>query len=155
MDFKTLEPEIEKIAAAQKASVAAAAPTASAPAASDTAKPSEEKEEKLPPITIDDVAKVELKVGEVIACERVKKSEKLLHETVKFGDEVRSICSGIAKQYAPEDLIGKKFLFITNLPPRKMCGIVSEGMILAAEDQDGKISLLSPERDVESGSIVG
>ena len=155
LDFKTLEPEIEKIAAAQKASVAAAAPTASAPAASDTAKPSEEKEEKLPPITIDDVAKVELKVGEVIACERVKKSEKLLHETVKFGDEVRSICSGIAKQYAPEDLIGKKFLFITNLPPRKMCGIVSEGMILAAEDQDGKISLLSPERDVESGSIVG
>lgn len=155
LDFKTLEPEIEKIAAAQKASVAAAAPTASAPAASDTAKPSEEKEEKLPPITIDDVAKVELKVGEVIACERVKKSEKLLHETVKFGTEVRSICSGIAKQYAPEDLIGKKFLFITNLPPRKMCGIVSEGMILAAEDQDGKISLLSPERDVESGSIVG
>ena len=152
LDFKTLEPEIEKISAAQMAAAQAAA------GQEKSAKPEEkgaEEKEKTPLATIDDVAKVELKVGEVIACERVEKSKKLLHETVKFGDEVRSVCSGIAAQYAPEDLIGKKFVFITNLPPRKRCGIVSEGMILAAEDKNGKISLLSPERDVESGSLIG
>ena len=114
-----------------------------------------EETQKAAAITIDDFAKIELKVGEIIACERVKKSDKLLHETVKFGDEVRSICSGIAKHFAPEDLVGKKVVFITNLPPRKMCGILSEGMILAAEDENGKLALITPDGDVDSGAIVG
>ncbi len=145
LDMKTLEPEIDKIIAEQMA-------------AAKVEKPVEEKKEeaqKAAPITIDDFAKIELKVGEIIACERVPKSEKLLHETVKFGDEVRSICSGIAKHFTPEELVGKKVVFVTNLPPRKMCGILSEGMILAAEDESGKMSLICPESDVDSGAIIG
>ncbi|MBR7099731.1 MAG: methionine--tRNA ligase [Clostridia bacterium] len=151
LDMKVLEPAIDKIIAEQMASVQAAqGKTADTKEAAK-----EEKQEKAQPITIDDFAKIELKVGEIIACERVAKSDKLLHETVKFGDEIRSICSGIAKHFAPEDLIGKKVVFITNLPPRKMCGIVSEGMILAAEDKNGKLALITPDGDVDSGATVG
>lgn len=106
-----------------------------------------------PTITIDDFAKVKIKVGEVIACEAVKKS-KLLHETVKIGKETRSILSGIAQYYTPEEMVGKKVLVVTNLPPRTMKGIVSEGMILCAEDANGNVVLVSPEKDVESGSEI-
>ena len=99
--------------------------------------------------------KVELKVGEIIACEKVPKSSKLLHETVKFGSEVRSVVSGIANHYTPEEMVGKKVVFVTNLAPRKVCGILSEGMILAAEDENGVLSLVSPEKDVMSGTRLG
>ena len=115
-----------------------------------------EEKEKVAEITIDDFAKVQLRVGEIIACEKVEKSSKLLHETVKFGDEIRSVVSGIAKHYAPEQLIGKKVVFVTNLAPRKVCGILSEGMILACEDEKGTLSLIVSEKDeIESGAIVG
>ena len=145
MDFKTLEPEIEKIRNAQLAALN-----------KDVGGSSEEKaEEKAPEITIDDFAKVELKVGEIIACEKVPKSSKLLHETVKFGKEVRSVVSGIANHYTPEEMVGKKVIFVTNLAPRKVCGILSEGMILAAEDENGTLSLVAPEKDVESGTRLG
>ncbi len=107
-----------------------------------------------PAIAIDDFAKIELKVGEVIACERVKKSEKLLHETVKIGEEVRSVVSGIAKFYTPEEMVGKKVVVVTNLKPATLCGVLSEGMILCAEDGAGNLSLVSPERLVESGATV-
>ena len=113
-----------------------------------------DEEEKLPEITIDDFAKVELRVGEVIACEKVKKSEKLLHETVKVGDEVRSVVSGIAKYYTPEEMVGKKVVLVTNLKPVKLCGVRSEGMILCAEDSEGNLSLLSPEKSMESGAKI-
>ena len=110
----------------------------------------------MPEITIDDFVKVQLRVGEIIACEKVEKSSKLLHETVKFGDEVRSVVSGIAKHYKPEELIGKKVVFVTNLAPRKVCGIMSEGMILAAEDEDGVMSLIAPDKkEVKSGTRLG
>ena len=112
------------------------------------------EEEKLPEIAIDDFAKVELRVGEVIACEKVKKSEKLLHETVKVGDEVRSVVSGIAKYYTPEEMVGKKVVLVTNLKPVKLCGVRSEGMILCAEDSEGNLSLLSPEKSMESGAKI-
>jgi methionyl-tRNA synthetase len=119
-------------------------------------KTEEKVEEKVPEISIDDFAKVQLKVGEIIACERVPKSSKLLHETVKFGDEVRSVVSGIAKVYAPEELIGKKVVFVTNLAPRKVCGVLSEGMILAAEDADGVMSLIVPDKsEIKSGANLG
>ncbi len=105
------------------------------------------------PITIDDFFKVELKVGEIVACERVPKAKKLLHETVKIGDETRSVVSGIAQYYAPEELIGKKVVVVTNLKPVTLCGVLSEGMILCADD--GKsLSIVSPERDTESGATV-
>ena len=141
VDFKALEPEIEKIRAAQIA--AASAPVQA-----------EEKSSKAE-ITFEEFEKVQLRVGEIVACERVPKSSKLLHETVKFGDEVRSVVSGIAKHYAPEDLIGKKVVFVTNLAPRKGCGILSEGMILAAEDSDGTLALVTPDKDVKSGTQLG
>ena len=115
----------------------------------------QEEEEKAPTISIDDFAKVELKVGEIIACEKVPKSSKLLHETVRFGKEIRSVVSGIAKHYTPEEMVGKKVVFVTNLAPRMVCGVLSEGMILAAEDEDGKLALVvSDKDDLKSGASI-
>ena len=105
-------------------------------------------------ISIDEFDKVELKVGEVIACEKVAKSEKLLHETVKVGDEVRSVVSGIGKFYTPEEMVGKRVVLVTNLKPAKLCGVLSEGMILCAEDKDGKLALITPEKPMGSGGSV-
>ena len=157
IDFKTLEPEIEKIRAAQIAAANASAnATVTAPATTPTSETQAETEaEKAPEITIDDFAKVQLRVGEIIACEKVEKSSKLLHETVKFGNETRSVVSGIAKHYKPEELVGKKVVFVTNLALRKVCGIVSEGMILAAEDENGTLSLIVPDKDINSGANLG
>ena len=107
-----------------------------------------------PCISIDDFDKIELKVGEVVACEKVKGSSKLLHETIRVGSEVRSVVSGIAKWYTPEEMVGKKVVLVTNLKPVKLCGVLSEGMVLCAEDEKGALSLLSPERAVESGACI-
>ncbi len=115
----------------------------------------EEKEvEKKPEISIDDFAKVQLQIAKVIACEKVEKSKKLLKLTVKVGDEERTVVSGIANYYTPEELIGKKLAMITNLKPVKLCGITSEGMIICAEDKNGTVSFLTPEKDVEEGSQI-
>ena len=111
------------------------------------------EEEYKEPITIDDFAKIEMRVGKVIACEAVKKS-KLLHETVKIGNRTLSILSGIAKHYTPEEMIGKKVIVVTNLPPREMKGILSEGMIVCAEAPDGTLSIVSPEKDLPDGSLL-
>ena len=113
-----------------------------------------EKEQKIAQISIEDFAKTQLQIGEIVACERVAKSEKLLHETVKVGGEIRSVVSGIAKYYTPEEMVGKKVVLVTNLKPVKLCGVLSEGMMLCAENADGTLSLLSPERDTESGAKV-
>lgn len=86
-----------------------------------------------PVITIDDFAKIDLRVGQVIACSEKEGSEKLLRLTVDFGEETRTILSGIKQWYTPEDLIGKQFIFVYNLQPRKMMDEMSEGMILAAD----------------------
>ena len=144
IDFKTLAPEIEKIRAAQIAEAQKSEQKTDTPV-----------EEKAPEITFDDFVKVQLRVGEIVACERVEKSNKLLKETVKFGNETRTIVSGIAKHYTPEEMVGKKVVFVTNLAPRKVCGILSEGMILAAEDETGTLSLVTPEKDVASGTRLG
>jgi len=114
----------------------------------------EEKKEEVEMIDINDFAKVKLGVALVTACEKVEKSKKLLKLTVKLGDEERTVVSGIANAYAPEDLIGKKITMVTNLKPAKLCGILSEGMILCAEGADGTLSVLSPEKDVEDGSSI-
>ena len=107
-----------------------------------------------PLVAFEDFTKLELKVGEVIACEKIAKSEKLLHETVKIGNEVRSVVSGIAKYYTPEEMVGKKVVVVTNLKPAKLCGVLSEGMILCAEDENGNLSLVSPEKEMVSGGTV-
>ena len=106
------------------------------------------------PIEIDDFGKVELKIAKVIACEKVEKSKKLLKLTVKVGEEQRTVVSGIALHYTPEELVGKKLAMITNLKPCKLCGIVSEGMIVCAENDQGKLAFLTPEKDIEDGSQV-
>ena len=157
-DMKQLLPEIEKIRAQQIAAAGGAAEEGGEKNA-EKKKMNEEKTEKeageVTEISLDDFEKVRLQVGEIVACEKVEKSSKLLHETVKFGDETRSVVSGIAKHFKPEDLIGKKVVFVTNLKPVKLCGVLSEGMILAAEDADGKFSLICPESDVNDGTRLG
>lgn len=117
----------------------------------------EEEESEIPSeITIDDFIKVQLKVGEVIASEKVKKSKKLLRNEVKIGDEVRVIFSGISSWYSPEEMVGKKVIVVTNLKPRKMMGELSYGMILAAEDEEGNLSLITTDKaEFPSGSEVG
>lgn len=121
-------------------------------------KPVEKVEEKVvekkPEISIDDFGKVQLQIAKVIACEKVEKSKKLLKLTVKVGEETRTVVSGIALHYTPEQLIGKKLAMITNLKPVKLCGITSEGMIICAEDKDGTVSFLTPEKDVTEGSQI-
>ncbi len=107
-----------------------------------------------PAIEIDDFAKVQLKIALVTACEKVEKSKKLLKLTVKLGDETRTVVSGIAHAYSPESLIGKKLAMITNLKPAKLCGIVSEGMIVCAEDENGNLAYLTPENDIADGSQI-
>lgn len=107
-----------------------------------------------PQIEIDEFAKVELKIATVIACEKVEKSKKLLKLTVKVGDETRTVVSGIAFRYSPEELVGKKLTMITNLKPAKLCGIESQGMIICAEDENGNIAYLTPESDIADGSQV-
>ncbi len=104
-------------------------------------------------ITIEDFAKIDMRVGTVVACEAVKKS-KLLHETVSLGGKTISVLSGIAKYYTPEEMVGKRVVVVTNLPPREMKGLLSEGMIVCAEAPDGTLSLVSPEKDLPDGSTL-
>ncbi len=106
------------------------------------------------PIDLDVFDKVQLKIAKVLACEKVEKSKKLLKLTVKVGEETRTVVSGIALAYLPEELIGKKLAMITNLKPAKLCGIVSEGMIICAEDSEGKLAFLTPEKDIADGSQI-
>ena len=112
------------------------------------------EENKKPEISIDDFAKIELKIAKVIACEKVEKSKKLLKLTVKLGEEERTVVSGIALAYSPEEMVGKKLVMITNLKPVKLCGITSEGMIICAENKEGKLAFLTPEKDIEDGSEI-
>ena len=105
-------------------------------------------------ITIDDFDKIQIRVGEVLQCEPVRKAKKLLVSQIRVGDEVRQIVSGIAKSYKPEEMVGKKVAVITNLKPVKLCGILSEGMILAAGDEEGNLSVLTVDRDIIAGSEI-
>lgn len=105
-------------------------------------------------ITIDDFDKVQIKVGEILACEPVPKAKKLLCSQIRVGNEVRQIVSGISMYYKPEEMVGKKVAVITNLKPVKLCGILSEGMILAASDDNGNLSVLTVDKDIISGSEI-
>lgn len=105
-------------------------------------------------ISIDDFDKVKLKVGEVIECEKVAKSDKLLKSKIKIGNEVRQIVSGIAKYYSPEQMIGKKVVVVTNLNPVKLRGVLSEGMILAASDESGNLALVSTDINIIDGAEI-
>ena len=110
------------------------------------------KVEKKPEITIDDFDKIQIQVGEVIKCEPVKKAKKLLVSQIRIGDEVRQIVSGIAAYYKPEEMVGKKVAVVTNLKPCKLCGVESQGMILAAADDENNLSVLTVDKDLIEGS---
>jgi len=110
--------------------------------------------EKKAEITIDEFDKVQLQVGEVLKCENVKGAKKLLVSQIRIGNEVRQIVSGIAKYYKPEEMVGKKVAVVTNLKPVTLCGMLSEGMILAASDDEGNLSVLTLDKDMISGSEI-
>ena len=148
-----MKKELEALEAAIKASQATS--IANQPKKEEPKKEEAHEEPEFSEITIDDFAKVELRVGEVLESTEVPKSKKLLRNIVKIGDEERVIFSGIKDFYAPGELVGKRVVVVCNLKPRKMMGEMSHGMILCAEDSDGKVCVVSPAiADMESGSAV-
>lgn len=146
MDIKEVMAKVEEMHAA---------------AAAETAKPAEEAAEDdgidLEPkaeITYDDFAKLQFQIGEIVKCEAVLKSKKLLCSQVKIGTKTRQIVSGIKAHYSPEEMVGKKVMVVTNLKPAKLAGVVSEGMILCAEDTEGNLSLMVPEKKMPAGAEI-
>ena len=148
VDIKELMEKVEadKAANAQAQSAAAPAEEAETEEGIDI----EPKAE----ITFDDFEKLQFQVGEIIACEAVKKSKKLLCSQVKIGNQVRQIVSGIRKHYSPEEMVGKKVMVVTNLKPATLAGVKSEGIILCAEDADGNLSLMVPEKKMPAGAEI-
>lgn len=110
--------------------------------------------EAKPEVTFDDFMKMQFQVGEIIACEEVKKSKKLLCSQVKIGSQVKQIVSGIKSNYKPEDMVGKKVMVLVNLKPAKLAGVLSEGMILCAEGLDGELALMTPDKDMPAGAEI-
>ena len=119
----------------------------------DEEKPGMDIEAK-PEIEYDDFAKLQFQVGEIVKCEEVPKSKKLLCSQVKIGSSTRQIVSGIKKWYKPEEMVGKKVMVVVNLKPATLAGVKSEGMLLCAEDDEGNLSLMRPEKDMKSGSEI-
>ena len=110
--------------------------------------------EAKPEISYEDFAKLQFQVGEIIACEAVPKSKKLLCSKVKIGSQVKQIVSGIKAHYSPEEMVGKKVMVLVNLKPAKLAGVLSEGMLLCAEDAEGNLALLKPEKDMPAGAEI-
>ena len=108
--------------------------------------------ESKPEITFEDFGKMQFQVGEIIACEEVKKSKKLLCSQVKIGSQVKQIVSGIKAHYTAEEMVGKKVMVLVNLKPAKLAGVLSEGMLLCAEDADGNLALMTPEKPMPAGA---
>ena len=154
MDIKDIMPKIEEIQAAQRAEyeeeqrrlgIEPQGETADVPVIDI-----EPKEE----ITFDDFGRMQFQVGEILACEAVEKSKKLLCSQVRVGSQVKQIVSGIRKYYTPEEMVGKKVMVLVNLKPAKLAGVLSEGMLLCAEDAEGNLSLMRPERDMPAGAEI-
>ena len=153
-DIKEIMTKVEVIEEKQRAAAAAAAGAAEEKN-EEAPVEAEDTVEIKPEITYDDFAKLQFRVGEIISCEAVKKSKKLLCSQVKIGNEVRQILSGIHPWYEPEQMVGKKVMVLTNLAPRKMAGLESQGMILAAEDASGNLSVMVPEKqEIAAGAEI-
>ena len=105
-------------------------------------------------IEYDDFMKMQFQVGKIIACEAVAKSKKLLCSQVQIGSQVKQIVSGIRKYYTPEEMVGKKVMVLVNLKPAKLAGVLSEGMLLCAENENGELALVAPEKDMPSGAEI-
>ena len=147
MDIKEVMAKVEEMNAAN------------APAVQTEAEAEEKADDGIdleakPEITYDDFAKLQFQIGEIIACEAVPKSKKLLCSQVKVGSQVRQILSGIKAYYSPEEMVGKKVMVVTNLKPAKLAGMVSEGMLLCAEDAEGNLALMRPEKDMPAGAGI-
>lgn len=146
LDINEIMPKVEEIQAKQRAEAGVSEEPQVEPGIDI-----EKKEE----ITIDDFDKVQLRIGEIIKCEEVPKSKKLLCSQVKMGSEVRQIVSGIKQHYSAEEMVGKKVVVVANLKPAKLAGILSEGMLLCAEDENGELSLLTSEKNMPNGAEIG
>ena len=161
LDVKEVMEKVEEIRAKQKAASEAEAAangaesTKSGGNSNDNAADAGVDVEKAPEITIDDFFKTQLRIGQIIKCENVEKSKKLLCSQVKLGSEVRQIVSGLRPYYTAEEMVGKKVVVVANLKPAKLAGVMSEGMLLCAEDADGKPVLLTAEKDVPNGVNIG
>ena len=155
LDAKEIMPKVEEIVAAQKAEFEAeqkklAGETEETDKVEEAVIDIEPKAE----IEYDDFMKMQFQVGEIIACEAVPKSKKLLCSQVKIGSQVKQIVSGIRKQYSPEEMVGKRVMVLVNLKPAKLAGVVSEGMLLCAEDENGELALMVPENKMPSGAEI-
>jgi methionyl-tRNA synthetase len=128
------------------------------PQVEETEETAEEEEgidiEAKPEITFDDFMKMQFQVGQIVACEAVPKSKKLLCSQVKIGSQTKQIVSGIRKYYSPEEMVGKKVMVLVNLKPAKLAGVLSEGMLLCAEDAEGNLALMTPEKEMPSGAEI-
>ena len=165
LDVKEVMEKVEEIRAKQKvmaeAEAAANGSSADNAEAADGANDSSASKEagvdveKAPEITIDDFFKTQLRIGQIIKCENVEKSKKLLCSQVRMGSEVRQIVSGLRPYYTAEEMVGKKVVVVANLKPAKLAGVLSEGMLLCAEDAEGKPVLLTAEKDVPNGVSIG
>ena len=151
MDIKEV---LEKVEAMHGAEAADQKQAGGQDGSSDNAEDSGIDLEAKPEITYDDFVKLQFQVGEIIKCEAVPKSKKLLCSQVKIGSQVRQILSGIKAYYSPEEMVGKKVMVVTNLKPAKLAGMVSEGMILCAEDAEGSLALMTPEKSMPAGAEI-
>ena len=154
LDAKEIMPKIDAIREAQKAEF-----EAEQKALGELPETTEESGEAIdieakPEIEYDDFMKMQFQVGEIISCEAVPKSKKLLCSQVKIGSQVKQIVSGIRKYYTPEEMVGKKVMVLVNLKPAKLAGVLSEGMLLCAEDAEGNLALMTPEKVMPSGAEI-
>ena len=154
LDAKEIMPKIDAIREAQKAEF-----EAEQRALGELPETTEEAGEAIdieakPEIEYDDFMKMQFQVGEIISCEAVPKSKKLLCSQVKVGSQVKQIVSGIRKYYTPEEMVGKKVMVLVNLKPAKLAGVLSEGMLLCAEDAEGNLALMTPEKAMPSGAEI-
>ena len=116
--------------------------------------PEAEEPEVNPLVTIDDFAKIKLVIADVVSAEKIENTDKLMKLALKIGEEERTIISGIANVYTAEELTGRQIVLFANLQPRKMRGVLSQGMLLAASDEDGNAILLMPDKPVKSGTGI-
>ena len=151
IDAKEIQPKVDAIQAKQKEEYEKEQKALNGGESADEAVIDIDPKEE---ITFDDFAKLQFQVGEIIACEEVKKSKKLLCSQVKIGSEVKQIVSGIRKDYSPEEMVGKKVMVLVNLKPAKLAGVLSEGMLLCAEDAEGNLALMTPEKAMPSGAEI-
>ena len=159
LKLEDVMPKVEAIQAAQKAEFEAEQKKLGLGGDTNEAESKSEEEvvidiEPKAEITYEDFMKMQFQVGEIIACEAVPKSKKLLCSQVKVGSQVKQIVSGIRKNYSPEEMVGKKVMVLVNLAPAKLAGVLSEGMLLCAEDENGELALMTPEKKMPSGAEI-